>query len=126
MSVPVPLGYLSPSLAVRDLVASRDFYQRMGFAVAHGNVDEGWLVMRNGDNELGLFQDMFPADFISFHLQPGRDGFVDLLELQARVEAAGVEIDERADGPAPGFFVVRDPDGNALHVAQHEATTDPS
>lgn len=119
------LGAFSISLAVKDLQASRAFYEAFGFTIFGGN-GTNWLIMKNGSHLIGLFQGMFDKNILTFN--PGWDsdaktvdGFTDVRELQRRVKAAGItlatEADETTTGPAS--FVAVDPDGNPLLVDQH-------
>ncbi len=119
------LGAFSISLAVKDLAASRTFYETFGFTAFGGN-GKNWLIMKNGPHLIGLFQGMFEKNILTFN--PGWnqdaqavDGFTDVRELQRRVKAAGIplvtEADETTSGPAS--FVAVDPDGNPLLVDQH-------
>ena len=119
------LGAFSISLAVKDLAASRTFYETFGFTAFGGN-GTNWLIMKNGPHLIGLFQGMFEKNILTFN--PGWDqdaktvdGFTDVRELQRRVKAAGItlatEADETTSGPAR--FVAVDPDGNPLLVDQH-------
>ncbi len=120
------LGAFSVSLTVRDLETSRAFYEKLGFAVFHGEAAHGWLIMNNGDCVIGLFQGMFERNMLTFN--PGWDGnaqplgsFTDVRELQRRLKAQGVslasEADETTSGPAS--FMVIDPDGNPILFDQH-------
>jgi catechol 2,3-dioxygenase-like lactoylglutathione lyase family enzyme len=120
------LGAFSVSLAVKDIAASRAFYEQLGFAVFHGDQAHGWLIMKNGEHVIGLFQGMIEKNILTFN--PGWDqsaqplpSFTDVRELQRRLKAAGVpiatEADEASTGPAR--FVVNDPDGNAILFDQH-------
>ena len=120
------LGAFSVSLAVRDLEASRAFYERLGFKAFHGDAGQGWLMMKSGAVVIGLFQGMFERNILTFN--PGWDQdaqpvdpFTDIRELQARLKAAGAtiepEVDEASTGPAS--FVISDPDGNPILVDQH-------
>lgn len=119
------LGAFSISLAVKDLAASRTFYETFAFT-AFGGDGTHWLIMKNGPHLIGLFQGMFEKNILTFN--PGWDqdaktvdGFTDVRELQRRVKAAGIplvtEADESTTGPAS--FVAVDPDGNPLLVDQH-------
>jgi len=121
----MPLGNFSVSLAVKDLAASRAFYQKLGFAVCGGN-GQNYVIMQNGAATIGLFQGMFERNILTFN--PGWDNacnklpeFVDVRELQRRLRASGVEpatpADEATTGPAS--FIVIDPDGNPIYVDQH-------
>jgi len=120
------LGTFSISLAVKDLEASRAFYEKLGFAAFGGDASQGWLILKNGDHVIGLFQGMFERNMLTFN--PGWDssaspveGFTDVRELQRRLKEQGVplaaEADESTTGPA--YFMVIDPDGNPVLVDQH-------
>jgi len=120
------LGTFSISLAVKDLEASRDFYAKFGFKVFGGDASQNWLILKNGDHVIGLFQGMFEKNILTFN--PGWDSnartlasFTDVRELQRQLKAQGVhlqqEADERTTGPAS--FVAVDPDGNPILVDQH-------
>ena len=120
------LGAFSVSLAVRDLEASRAFYEKLGFSMFHGDASQGWLILRNGSTVIGLFQGMFERNTLTFN--PGWDGnaqpidaFTDVRELQRRLKEAGVDIETEVDesGSGPGYFIVNDPDGNPIFVDQH-------
>jgi len=123
---PMQLGTFSVSLAVKDLDASLEFYEKLGFEVFAGRADQKWLILRNGDVVIGLFQGMFERNVLTFN--PGWDGnarkldsFVDVREIQKALKARGVtfaqEADESTAGPAS--FVVVDPDGNPILFDQH-------
>lgn len=120
------LGAFSVSLAVRDLAASREFYEKFGFTVFAGDASQNWLILKNGDHAIGLFQGMFERNLLTFN--PGWDSdarelseFTDVRELQRELKARGVELvseaDESTTGPAS--FVAVDPDGNPILVDQH-------
>ena len=120
------LGAFSVSLAVKDIAASRDFYARLGFEAAGGNIEDNWLIMRNGDHVIGLFQGMFEGNVLTFN--PGWDqqcqnleSFTDVRELQKALQSAGVELlqaaDETTEGPAS--LMLADPDGNTILIDQH-------
>ena len=120
------LGNFSVSLAVKDLEASRQFYEKLGFQVFFGKAEQNWLIMKNGDHVIGLFQGMFEKNILTFN--PGWDAnaqkkepFTDVRELQRRLKAQGVamitEADETSSGPAS--FMIADPDGNTILVDQH-------
>ncbi|MEM7426647.1 MAG: VOC family protein [Pseudomonadota bacterium] len=120
------LGAFSLSLAVKDLEASRAFYEKLGFASSGGDGDQGWLIMRNGTTVIGLFQGMFERNILTFN--PGWDQnsealeeFADVRALQHRLEGAGVEFESRADvaTSGPASFMIHDPDGNPILVDQH-------
>jgi len=120
------LGAFSISLAVKDLDASRSFYEKFGFEVFAGDASKNYLILKNGDHTIGLFQGMFEQNILTFN--PGWDSnaqelesFTDVRELQRQLKAQGVEIhtevDETTTGPAS--FVAVDPDGNPILVDQH-------
>jgi lactoylglutathione lyase len=120
------LGNFSVSLAVKNLPASKAFYEKLGFSTFMGNADRGWLIMKNGPHVIGLFQGMFDRNVLTFN--PGWDAdaqplqsFTDVRELQRQLRAAGIalasEADEQSTGPAS--FMAIDPDGNPILVDQH-------
>ncbi len=120
------LGAFSVSLAVRDLDASRAFYEKFGFEVFHGDAAQNWLILRNGSHVIGLFQGMFERNILTFN--PGWDtsaqpvlGYTDIRELQRQLKARGVELQQEADATTtgPASFVAVDPDGNPILVDQH-------
>ena len=120
------LGNFSISLAVKDLEASRAFYEKFGFQVFGGDASQNWLILKNGDHVIGLFQGMFEKNILTFN--PGWDSnaqklatFTDIRELQRQLKSKGVqfmqEADESTTGPAS--FIAVDPDGNPILVDQH-------
>jgi predicted lactoylglutathione lyase len=120
------LGVFSISLTVKDLQASRKFYEQLGFKAFAGNASQRRLIMKNGDHIIGLFQGAFEKNILTFN--PGWDSnaqkltsFTDVRELQRRLKAQGVkmetEADEKTTGPAS--FLVVDPDGNPILIDQH-------
>ena len=120
------LGAFSISLNVKDIAASKDFYEKLGFTKFGGDQDQGWLILKNGDTIIGLFQGMLEANTLTFN--PGwdqnaqnLDEFEDVREIQKRLKGEGlefsVEADETTEGPA--FFIVKDPDGNPVFFDQH-------
>jgi catechol 2,3-dioxygenase-like lactoylglutathione lyase family enzyme len=120
------LGTFSISLAVKDIEASRAFYEKLGFKVFGGDAAQNWLILKNGEHVLGLFQGMFEKNMLTFN--PGWDSnankldtFTDVRDLQRQLKAQGVQLmteaDETTTGPAS--FVVVDPDGNPILVDQH-------
>jgi catechol 2,3-dioxygenase-like lactoylglutathione lyase family enzyme len=120
------LGAFSVSLAVKDLAASRAFYESLGFTPFHGDAEQGWLILKNGSTVIGLFQGMFERNTFTFN--PGWDGnaqpvdsFTDVRELQRRLKDAGIAIETEVDesGSGPGYFIVQDPDGNPIFFDQH-------
>lgn len=120
------LGAFSVSLAVKDIEASKQFYQKLGFTTLGGNQAQNWLILKNGDHVIGLFQGMFEKNILTFN--PGWDSsaqplpeFTDVRELQRQLKAQGVsftsEADETTTGPAS--FTLDDPDGNPILFDQH-------
>jgi catechol 2,3-dioxygenase-like lactoylglutathione lyase family enzyme len=120
------LGAFSISLAVKDLEASRKFYEKFGFTVFGGNPSQNWLILKNSHHVIGLFQGMFEKNILTFN--PGWDSnaqklstFTDVRDLQRTLKAQGVmlmnEADENTTGP--GSFIAVDPDGNPILVDQH-------
>ena len=120
------LGAFSISLAVRDLTASKAFYEKLGFRIAGGDAEQNWLIMKNADCVIGLFQGMFEKNILTFNpgwttnSEPIED-FTDVRELQSQLKALGVAFDTEAEEAAtgPGSFVITDPDGNPILVDQH-------
>lgn len=120
------LGTFSVSLAVKDLVASKVFYEQLGFSSIEGDVEQGWLVLKNGGCVIGLFQGMFDRNILTFN--PGWDAngrevpeFTDIRDLQRALKSKGMTFAREADenGSGPASFVVADPDGNPILVDQH-------
>jgi len=120
------LGALSVSLAVKDIQVSRDFYEKLGFEMVGGDPDANWLIMRNCDHVLGLFQGMFEENILTFN--PGwdqacdnLDEFTDVRDIQRELKARGIslssEADESTQGPAS--IMLSDPDGNTILIDQH-------
>ncbi len=120
------LGAFSISLAVKDIQTSKEFYEKLGFKEFGGDISQNWLIMKNGDHVIGLFQGMFEKNILTFN--PGWDQdahpletFTDVRELQRQLKERGIafmsEADESTTGPAS--FVVVDPDGNPILVDQH-------
>jgi lactoylglutathione lyase len=120
------LGAFSISLSVKDIEASRAFYERLGFSVFGGDASENWLILKNCDHTIGLFQGMFEKNTLTFN--PGWDSnavklntFTDVRDLQQMLKEQGVQLlseaDETTRGPAS--FVAADPDGNSILADQH-------
>lgn len=120
------LGNFSVSLAVKDIEASRAFYEKLGFTVFAGDQSQNWLIMKNGPAVIGLFQGMFENNILTFNpgwtneAQPLTE-FTDVRELQRQLKARGIdmvtEADESSTGPAS--FMIADPDGNTILIDQH-------
>ena len=120
------LGAFSVSLAVKDIQASKSFYEKLGFQVFGGTMSQNWLIMKSGSCTIGLFQGMFEKNILTFN--PGwdqnansLDSFTDIRDLQRELKAKGVELmmeaDESTTGPAS--IMVLDPDGNPILIDQH-------
>jgi lactoylglutathione lyase len=120
------LGAFSISLAVKNIETSKLFYEKLGFTVFAGDQSQSWLIMKNGDHAIGLFQGMFEKNILTFNPGWSSDAqqlpkFTDVRELQRQLKASGVnmitEADESSTGPAS--FLIADPDGNTILVDQH-------
>jgi catechol 2,3-dioxygenase-like lactoylglutathione lyase family enzyme len=120
------LGAFSISLPVKDLAKSKAFYEALGFTTMGDYSDQGWMILKNGDTIIGLFQGMFDKPMLTFN--PGWDqdaknleDFKDVREIQADLKAKGLQLESEVDesGSGPGSFVVIDPDGNPILVDQH-------
>jgi catechol 2,3-dioxygenase-like lactoylglutathione lyase family enzyme len=120
------LGAFSISLSVKDIEASREFYEKFGFEIFGGDASQNWLIMKNGDHVIGLFMGMFDKNTLTFN--PGWDHnarelgtFTDVRDIQRQLKEQGVEFiseaDESTTGPAS--FIAVDPDGNPILVDQH-------
>ncbi|HEX5808923.1 MAG TPA: VOC family protein [Anaerolineales bacterium] len=120
------LGAFSISLTVKDIGLSKAFYEKLGFKVVMGDISQNWLILKNGEHVIGLFQGMFEKNLLTFN--PGwdqnaqkLDTFTDVRELQRQLKEQGVEFmseaDESTTGPAS--FMVEDPDGNPILIDQH-------
>ena len=121
------LGAFSVSLAVKDLEASITFYETIGFAFAGGDREGGWAMMRSDSTTIGLFQGMFEHNILTFNPgwaqdATGLESFEDVRAIQARLEAAGIDIDTQKADPdtdGPAHFITHDPDGNVIMFDQH-------
>jgi len=120
------LGNFSVSLNVKDIKASKAFYEKLDFKVVAGKLEQNWIVLQSGNARIGLFQGMFDKNIMTFNPGWTKDKetlkeFQDVRELQRTLKARGLtiapEADEKTEGPA--FFKVVDPDGNALLFDQH-------
>jgi lactoylglutathione lyase len=120
------LGTFSLSLTVKNIQASKSFYENLGFIAFAGNISQNWLILKNGNCTIGLFQGMFEKNILTFN--PGWDenatkidSFTDIRDLQRQLKAKGMkmetEADENTSGPAS--FVIVDPDGNPILIDQH-------
>ena len=120
------LGAFSISLAVKDIAASRAFYEKFGFKAFAGDTSKHWLILKNGPHAIGLFQGMFEKNSLTFN--PGWDSnasklnaFTDIRDLQRELKAEGVKLTTEADetSKGPASFTTIDPDGNPILVDQH-------
>jgi catechol 2,3-dioxygenase-like lactoylglutathione lyase family enzyme len=120
------LGAFSVSFTVKDIQASKEFYEKLGFEFFGGDISQNWVILKNGDTVIGLFQGMFDKNMLTFN--PGWDGnaqeideFVDVREIQRKLKEQGIEFlseaDESTTGPAS--FIIADPDGNPILFDQH-------
>ena len=120
------LGAFSISLAVKDIKASKQFYENLGFTVFAGDIERNYLIMKNGNSLVGLFHGMFPNNILTFN--PGWDenaktleSFDDVRKIQQHLKETGIQLvteaDESSSGPAS--LVLTDPDGNAILIDQH-------
>lgn len=122
----LPLGAFSVSLSVKDLATSKAFYEKLGFSDLGGEMEHGYLIMKNGDAVIGLFQGMFDGNILTFN--PGWDQsaqdlqeFTDVRQIQARLKEAGLRLGREADPDTEGpeHITLVDPDGNAILIDQH-------
>jgi lactoylglutathione lyase len=123
---PTTLGAFSVSLAVRDLEASRAFYEKLEFQVVGGDATQNWLILRNGSVTIGLFQGMFERNILTFN--PGWDEqaqavteYTDVRDHQRRLKSTGLDLASEADenGTGPASLMLIDPDGNPILIDQH-------
>lgn len=120
------IGAFSVSLAVRDIKVSKAFYEKLGFHVLQGDIDQNWLVMKNDDCVIGLFQGMFEKNILTFnpgwnHNAEKLESFQDVRVLQEELRGKGLSFQAEVDAAAkgPGYFMIDDPDGNPILVDQH-------
>ncbi len=120
------LGAFSISLTVKDIKASKEFYEKLGFKEFHGDISQNWLILKNGEHVIGLFQGMFEKNMLTFN--PGWDSnaqkvepFTDVRVLQQQLKEKGVELVSEADETTagPASFLLIDPDGNPILFDQH-------
>lgn len=120
------LGAFSISLTVKDIHASKEFYEKLGFREFGGDIAQNWLIMKNGDCVVGLFQGMFEKSMLTFN--PGWDQnaqplgtFADVREIQRRLKEQGVELSSEADEETsgPAHIMLEDPDGHPILIDQH-------
>jgi predicted lactoylglutathione lyase len=119
------LGNFSISLTVKDIGASKAFYEALGFSIFGGDESAGWLIMKNGDANIGLFQGMFDKNAITFNPGWNQSGeslatFTDIRDIQNQLKEAGISFEQEAEpGSGPASFIIVDPDGNPIIVDQH-------
>ena len=120
------LGAFSVSLSVKDITVSQEFYENLGFIVFAGDINQNYLIMKNGNTLIGLFQGMFQGNMLTFN--PGWDEngqnlkeFTDIRKIQRHLKDSGIDINPEADEntTGPASFIVTDPDGNVLLFDQH-------
>jgi catechol 2,3-dioxygenase-like lactoylglutathione lyase family enzyme len=120
------LGAFSISLSVKDIHTSKTFYETLGFAVFAGDIERNYLIMKNGNALVGLFQGMFENNIMTFN--PGwdenagaLDSFDDVRTIQKHLKESGINLETEADETTtgPASCVVMDPDGNAILIDQH-------
>ena len=119
------LGAFSISLSVKDIALSRAFYEKLGFVQFGGDQEQKWLILKNGETLIGLFEGMFPENLMTFN--PGwdqnaqnLDDFVDVRDIQKSLLAAGLKLDSEAEGhEGPASITLIDPDGNPILIDQH-------
>jgi len=125
-STEMELGAFSISLAVKDLAASKAFYEKLGFRAFAGDASQNWLILQNGTSTIGLFQGMFAKNIMTFN--PGWDQrakpletFTDVREIQKRLKKAGLKLTTEADesSKGPASLMLSDPDGNQILLDQH-------
>ena len=120
------LGAFSVSLAVKDIEDSKKFYEKLGFTPFGGEITENWLIMKNGDTVIGLFQGMFDENILTFNPGWNSDAtevptFTDIREIQRQLKTQGVSLESEIDAgeTGPASFTVEDPDGNSILFDQH-------
>ncbi|WP_026809215.1 VOC family protein [Arenibacter latericius] len=120
------LGAFSISLSVKDIEASKLFYENLGFTVFAGDLEKNYLIMKNGNSLIGLFQGMFENNILTFN--PGwdenaskLDSFTDVREIEKDLENKGISLVQKTDksSSGPASIVVVDPDGNTILIDQH-------
>lgn len=118
------LGAFSVSLAVADLEASLAFYEKLGFVEVGGSREQNYLILKNGETTLGLFQGMFERNILTFNpgLTPRMDRleqYTDVREIQQRLEEEGLSPVERVQtDEGAGHLTLEDPDGNPVLIDQ--------
>ena len=120
------LGAFSISLKVKDIKKSVEFYEKLGFTYKGGNIDQNWIVLKNGNTVIGLFQGFIEENTLTFN--PGWDQqaqnlpeFTDVREIQKKLKAKDVKLEREADEKTSGpeYIILTDPDGNSILIDQH-------
>lgn len=120
------LGAFSVSLAVKDIHASKEFYEKLGFETLGGDINNNWLILKNGQTVIGLFQGMFEKNILTFN--PGWDDnaqnvdpFTDVREIQKQLQEKGIQLTREANPSTEGpeYITLEDPDGNQILIDQH-------
>lgn len=120
------LGAFSISLNVKDIKKSLEFYEKLGFTYKSGNIEQNWIVLKNGNAVIGLFQGMFDKNMMTFN--PGWDqkaqhleNFKDVRDIQKNLKENGITLDKEADETTngPEYIMLKDPDGNPILIDQH-------
>jgi catechol 2,3-dioxygenase-like lactoylglutathione lyase family enzyme len=120
------LGAFSVSLAVKDIKKSKEFYQKLGFNIIGGDETQNWLILRNDNHCLGLFQGMFESNILTFN--PGWDQqgkniqeFTDIRDILKQIKSQGIEVEHESmpGNNGPANFALVDPDGNSILFDQH-------
>ena len=120
------LGGFSVSLNVKDIHASKAFYEKLGFTLYAGQLENNWVIMKNGDHSIGLFQGIIEENILTFN--PGWDqyarnlgSFTDVRDLQEQIKSSGIALEHEVDPDTsgPGHIIFRDPDGNIIMLDQH-------
>ncbi|WP_317207185.1 VOC family protein [Chryseobacterium sp. R2A-55] len=120
------LGAFSMSLKVKDIKKSVEFYQKLGFTYKNGNIDQKWVVLKNGNTVIGLFEGFIEGNTLTFN--PGWDQnarnleqFTDVREIQKNLKSENVKLDREADEKTKGpeYLLLKDPDGNSILIDQH-------
>ncbi|MBB5332385.1 VOC family protein [Chryseobacterium koreense] len=120
------LGAFSVSLKVKDIKKSVEFYQKLGFTYKNGNIDQKWVVLKNGNTVIGLFEGYIEGNTLTFN--PGWDqnaknleNFTDIREIQKTLKSENVKLDREADEntKGPEYILLKDPDGNPILIDQH-------
>ena len=120
------LGAFSISLNVKDIRKSKEFYEKLGFVYKNGNIDKNWIVLKNENAVIGLFQGMFDKNIMTFN--PGWDGnakhleeFDDVIKIQTDLKSSGISLTKEANETTTGpeYITLTDPDGNNILIDQH-------